>query len=99
MTRSRRRLVSLLLAVPVFLRVTASLYSVGMATLEGKHRGFWDSLEWAGETLSTTGYGSDSHWSHPVMVLFVVFVQWMGMLFVFLVFQIYLIPALEDRFE
>ena len=31
-----------------------------MAALEGKPRTFWQSLEWAAETLSTTGYGADS---------------------------------------
>jgi hypothetical protein len=33
------------------------------------------------------------------MVLFVVLVQWTGVFFVFLVFPIYLIPFLEERFE
>ena len=55
--------------------------------------------EWAGESLSTTGYGADSKWSHPLMVLFVVLVQFIGVFLVFLVFPVYLIPFLEERFE
>ncbi len=39
-----------------------------MAYLEGTPRGFWESLEWSAETLTTTGYGADSHWRHPAMV-------------------------------
>ncbi len=79
--------------------VSAFLYMWGMAALEGKHRNFWESLEWAAESLSTTGYGFDSHWSHPLMVLLVVAVQFVGVFLVFLIFPIYLIPFLEERFE
>jgi Trk K+ transport system NAD-binding subunit len=75
------------------------LYMWGMAALEGKPRTFWQSLEWAGETLSTTGYGADSGWRHPVMVVLVVAVQFLGVFLVFLIFPIYLIPFLEERFE
>ena len=65
----------------------------------GEAADFWQSLEWAGETLSTTGYGADSAWRHPVMVLLVVAVQFLGVFLVFLIFPIYLIPFLEERFE
>src|SRR4051812_41407763 len=71
----------------------------GMAALEGKHRDFWQSLEWAAETLTTTGYGADASWRHPLMVLLVVTVQFLGVLLVFLIFPLYLIPFLEERFE
>jgi Trk K+ transport system NAD-binding subunit len=98
-TRPRRRL--LLLGLGLVLTVLAStfLYMWGMAALEGKHRDFWQSLEWAAETLTTTGYGADSSWRHPIMVLLVVAVQFLGVLLVFLIFPIYLIPFLEERFE
>jgi Trk K+ transport system NAD-binding subunit len=71
----------------------------GMATLEGEPRTFWQSLEWAGETLSTTGYGADARWRHPAMVVLVVAVQFVGVFLVFLIFPIYLIPFLEERFQ
>ena len=83
----------------MLLALTALLYMAGMTYLEDKPRGFWDALEWAGESLSTTGYGADSKWSHPLMVLFVVLVQFIGVFLVFLVFPVYLIPFLEERFE
>ncbi|HEV8629050.1 MAG TPA: NAD-binding protein [Thermoanaerobaculia bacterium] len=99
MTRSQRRLVGLLLALPLLLVATSLGYMAGMRHLEGSPRGFWDSLEWAAESLTTTGYGADDRWRHPAMVLFVVLVQWVGVFFVFLVFPVYLIPFLEERFE
>jgi len=97
--RSRRRLAVLILGLLLMVLASAFLYMWGMAALEGKPRTFWQSLEWAGETLSTTGYGADSGWRHPVMVMLVVAVQFLGVFLVFLIFPIYLIPFLEERFE
>ena len=99
MRRSQRRLVGLALGLVLTVLASTFLYMWGMATLEGKPRNFWQSLEWAAETLTTTGYGADSAWGHPLMVLLVVTVQFLGVLLVFLIFPIYLIPFLEERFE
>jgi Trk K+ transport system NAD-binding subunit len=99
MRRSRRRLVLLILGLFLTLLASALLYQWGMAGLEGRPRTFWQSLEWASETLSTTGYGADARWSHPAMVLLVVIVQFLGVFLVFLIFPIYFIPFLEERFE
>lgn len=99
MNRARRRLVALVLSIPVLLVVLAFLYMGLMHSLEGETRNFLDSFEWAAETLTTTGYGADMNWDHPVMVLYVVLVQLGGVCLVFLVFPIYLIPFLEERFE
>jgi Trk K+ transport system NAD-binding subunit len=99
MNRSTRRLLGLAAGLVLFLVVCALLYQVGMARLEGKHRSYWDSFEWAAETLSTTGYGADSHWQHPAMVLLVVVVQFAGVFLVFLIVPIFLVPFLEERFE
>jgi Trk K+ transport system NAD-binding subunit len=99
MRRPARRLVLLVVGLFVFLFVTALVYQAGMSRLEGKPRTFWESFGWAGETLSTTGYGADSKWSHPAMVLLVVGVQFAGVFLVFLIIPIYLIPFLEERFE
>ena len=99
MHRSRVRLALLVASLVVILLTSALLYQMGMAALEGKPRTFWQSLEWAGETLSTTGYGADAGWRHPAMVLLVVAVQFIGVFLVFLIVPIYLIPFLEERFE
>ena len=99
MHRSRTRLFVLLVALLAFVILSALLYEIGMARLEGKPRTFLESLEWAAESLSTTGYGYDNHWSHPAMVLLVVAVQFVGVFLVFLIIPIYLLPFLADRFE
>jgi Trk K+ transport system NAD-binding subunit len=99
MEHPRRRLALTLAGVAALVVVSALLYMAGMARLEGRPRGFWDSLEWAAETLTTTGYGADAHWTHPAMVLFVVGVQFAGVFLVFLIVPLFLIPFLESRFE
>lgn len=99
MQRSSRRLIAVAAALFAFTIGAALLYQIGMAALEGKHRTFWDSIEWAAETLSTTGYGADAHWNHPVMVLLVVIVQFIGVGLFFLIVPIFMVPFLEERFE
>ncbi|MEZ4399672.1 MAG: NAD-binding protein [Kofleriaceae bacterium] len=99
MRRSSRRLLIMVAALPVTLVVLALLYALGMEHLEGEHRTFWQAFEWAGETITTTGYGADSSWRHPVMQVFVVLVQFAGVVMAFLVFPIFLIPFFEERFE
>ena len=99
MSRSRRRLLLLLAAVPVLVLLLALLYQAGMAALEGQRRGFWDSVLWAASTLTTTGYGLDHRWGHPAMVVYVTVVQFLGLFMVYLIFPIFFIPFLEERFE
>jgi Trk K+ transport system NAD-binding subunit len=96
---TRKRLLWLVGGLLVCVVATALLYQLGMSRLEGKPRTFFEGLEWAAESLSTTGYGYDSHWRHPAMVVFVVLVQFAGVFLVFLIVPIFLIPYLEERFE
>jgi Trk K+ transport system NAD-binding subunit len=96
---SQRRLIALAIGLTAFVMGSALLYQFGMAHLEGKPRTFLESIEWAAETLSTTGYGYDSHWNHPAMVMLVVAVQFVGVFLFFLIVPIFLIPFLEERFE
>jgi len=97
--RSYRRLLYLLLSLPVLLVVMGIAYQLGMHALEGQERTLGDSIEWAAETLTTTGYGRDMQWSHPLMVVYVVAAQFAGTMLVFLVFPVFLIPFFEERFE
>ena len=99
MERSQKRLLALVAVLPILVLLSALVYMVGMDQLEGEPRGFWRSISWAAETLSTTGYGSDTVWRHPLMVIFVVVLQFIGVFLVFLIFPLYLIPFLEERFE
>lgn len=99
MVRSQVRLLGLTAGLLVFLVAAALVYMIGMARLEGAPRTFWQAFEWASETLSTTGYGSDNRWSHPLMILLVISVQMVGIILVPLIISIYLLPFLAERFE
>ncbi len=99
MLRSHRRFLQLAGALLALLLVLAMLYLLGMEYLEGKPRTFWQALQFAAGTTSTTGYGVETSWTHPVMVVFVVIAQFLGVTYMFMVLPIFLIPFLEERFE
>jgi Trk K+ transport system NAD-binding subunit len=99
MLRSQKRLLILLAGLSAVLVIAAGIYMLVMASLEDDPRTFLESLEFAAETLSTTGYGRDSAWSHPLTVIFVVLLQFVGVFLIFMIFPIYLLPFLEERFE
>jgi len=97
--RSRQRTLIFILFVLVFVLLSARLYMAGMRHLEGVERGFWQSLMTVVESMTTTGFGNDSSWHHPVMNVFVVFFQIMGLIIVLLIFPLFFIPFFEKRFE
>jgi len=97
--RSTRGLLLLLSSLPAAVLLLALLYMEGMNYLEHSPRSFWWSIEWAAETLTTTGYGADAHWNSPLMILLVIAAQFLGIFLVFMVFPIYVLPFFEERFE
>ena len=97
--RSTRRLLALLALLPATVLVLGTIYMFGMEHFEGSPRTFLESLQWASETLTTTGYGHDSHWTHPAVALFVILGQFMGQFLVFLIFPIFVLPYFEEQFE
>jgi Trk K+ transport system NAD-binding subunit len=101
-TRMRRpfnRLLVLFGFLVVTLMLVATGYMLGMRHIEGEERDFWSALEWASETLTTTGYGHDNHWESPLMVVFVAAVQFFGLMVSIAVVPVVLIPWFESRFE
>lgn len=97
--RPARLALVFLAAIPAALVVTTLLYWAGMRSLEGNPRSLLHSFEWAAETITTTGYGHDARWEHPLMATFVALVQFGGVFLVVLVLPVILIPFLESRFE
>ena len=97
--RSTRRLIVLLALLPAAVLLLGTIYMLGMEHLEGSPRTFLESMQWASETLTTTGYGNDSHWKHPAVALFVILGQFLGQFLVFLIFPVFVLPYVEERFE
>ncbi len=98
-SRSTWRLITLLVSMPMAVLIFGGIYMLGSTYLEGKPVNYWSSLEWASETLTTTGYGAYAPWKHPVMILLVILTQFVGMFFLVLVFPVYVLPYIEERFE
>jgi voltage-gated potassium channel len=97
--RSTKRLLALLALLPTAVLILGTMYMLGMEHLEGTPRTFLQGMQWASETLTTTGYGGDNRWNHPAMALFVILGQFMGQFLVFLIFPIFVLPYVEERFE
>ncbi len=97
--RIRRRIAVFVALLPVAVLLFALFYMLGMAHLEGRERTFGQAVVWATETLTSTGYGGDSRWSHPVMIAYVAVVQFVGITLLFVSFPLYVIPYIEERFE
>ena len=97
--RSTKRLLALLALLPAAVLILGTIYMLGMEYLEGNPRTFLESIQWASETLTTTGYGRDNHWNHPVVALFVILGQFLGVFLIFLMFPIFVLPYVEERFE
>jgi voltage-gated potassium channel Kch len=99
LARSTRRLLALLAGLPLVVLALGGIYVLAMGSLEGQSRTFGEGVEWASETLTTTGYGADAQWTHPLMIFFVTAVQFVGVFMVLLVFPIFVLPFFEERFE
>jgi len=91
--------VLLLASMPVLVLVLALIYQAGMWHLERLPRTLGESIQWAVATMTTTGFGRDTTWSHPLMELYVIFAEFAGVLLIFLVFPVFVIPFFEERFE
>ena len=81
----------LLASLPILVVAAALVYQAGMGALEGEERTFWEAVEFAAETITTTGYGGDAHWSSPWMVLFITVLQFLGVFLLFLA-DLFLFP-------
>lgn len=97
--RSTKQLLVLLAVLPSAVLLLGTIYMLAMAHLEGTPRTFLQSVQWASETLTTTGYGADHRWNHPVVAIFVILVQFLGQFLVFLIFPVFVLPYFEDQFE
>ncbi|MFW5934979.1 MAG: potassium channel family protein, partial [Halolamina sp.] len=80
-----------LVGMVLFLTV---VYFYGMRTLEGEGPEYtvFNALTTVIETMTTTGYGADSPWTHPLMNLYVVFIQLSGIAVGFFTLRLVIIP-------
>lgn len=92
-------LLALLVLLPTAVLLLGMLYMLGMEHLEKSPRTFLQSLQWASETMTNTGYGADNRWNHPLMALFVIITPFIGQFLIFLIFPVLVLPYFEKKFE
>jgi len=93
----RQRLVGLfVVGIVVLVGSFTTLYYLGMRTVEGRPRTVLHSLNIVVETMTTTGFGSDSPWDSPWMNLLIITMQATGVLMGFITLRVLVIPLFEQ---
>lgn len=75
----KRRALGYFLFVIAAIFLTAIGYRWGMAAFENRPRTFLDSLQFAVEMFTTTGFGGDAPWTSPEMQLYITVTDLLGM--------------------
>ena len=95
----RHRLVAyyVVALVAMVLFITA-VYFYGMRTLEGEGTEYtiFNALTTVVETMTTTGYGADSPWDHPLMNVLMVLIQLAGIGVGFFTLRLVVIPLFNE---
>jgi Trk K+ transport system NAD-binding subunit len=92
----QRRTMSYLVGLAGLMFAFTVAYNWGMRTFEGVDQPLYISFQHIVETFTATGYGSQAPWSTPEMNLFVVVMDIVGVLSVFLALPVLLFPLFEE---
>lgn len=94
-----RRAVRAIIIVGVFIVILSLPYHTLMIRVEARSPRFVHSLQVVVETLTGTGYGSDSPWETRIANLFVMAMDLSTFLILFVVFPYVFRPVLENAFS
>ncbi|MDZ7745802.1 MAG: NAD-binding protein [Halobacteriales archaeon] len=94
-TRRQRLLLVYIVGLVTLILSYTLLYNAGMRYFEGDQQSLFHSANIVVETMTTTGYGSDSPWSTPVMNLMIITMQVTGIGIGFVTLRILVIPLFE----
>ncbi len=93
----RERIIISLIALFSILILYTLIYQWAMATFEGEHRTFFQSLQTVVETLTTAGFGGDAaSWQTDAMNIIVVAMNLSGVLLVFLAIPMFAVPLFRQ---
>ncbi|WP_248517669.1 potassium channel family protein [Salinarchaeum laminariae] len=95
LTRRQRLLVLFGIGIVLLVSLFTTLYYVGMRTVEDRPRDLFHSLNIVVETMTTTGFGSDSPWKSPWMNALIITMQATGVLMGFITLRVLVIPLFE----
>lgn len=94
-TRRQRLLLVYVVGLTTIILVYTLLYNAGMRYFEGDQRSLFHSAQIVVETMTTTGYGSDSPWSTPIMNTMMITMQVTGVVIGFVTLRVLVIPLFE----
>lgn len=94
----KRRAIGYFGLVGVALFLTAAGYQYGMRVFENRPRTFIDSLQFAVEMFTTTGFGGDARWTSTEMQLFIAVTDLLGMALLVGALPVVASPLLERAF-
>lgn len=96
----RRRLAGAVVFVVLLVFVYSFVYQWAMWTFEGEARSFFASMQVVVESLTTAGFGGDTHaWNTPQMNILVLLMNISGVLLVFLALPVFVFPMLQEALE
>ncbi len=97
--RRTRLLVYYLLTVLGVLLTYAAVYRSFMMWFEGRERDFLSALQMVVQTVTTVGYGEDAPWHTPQLNALVIAMQLTGLVTLFMLFPLFVLPWLEERLK
>jgi len=91
----KRRALGYLALLTAAIVLTARGYQAGMRVYEGRPRTYLDSLQFAVEMFTTTGFGGDSPWTSAEMQAFVTVTDLLGMALLVGALPVFVGPVVE----
>ena len=92
----KRRAIGYLTLLATAIVLTAAGYQTGMDVYEGRPRTFLDSLQFAVEMFTTTGFGGDAPWTSPEMQAFITVADLLGMVLLVGALPVFVAPIVEN---
>ncbi|MFO8034709.1 MAG: NAD-binding protein [Candidatus Bipolaricaulota bacterium] len=88
-----------LLAILLVLLAFAVVYRSFMLWFEGRERDFLSALQVVVQTVTTVGYGEDAPWQTPQLNILVIIMQLTGLVILFMLLPLFVLPWLEERLK
>ena len=92
----KRRAIGYFVLLAAAVVLTAKGYQIGMRVYEGRPRTFLDSLQFAVEMFTTTGFGGDSPWHSAEMHVFITLTDLLGMALLVGALPVFVAPIVEN---
>ena len=92
----RRRALGYLVVLSVAIMITAGGYQIGMRVYEGRPQTYLDSLQFAVEMFTTTGFGGDAPWESAEMQAYITVADLLGMALLVGALPVFVGPVVEN---